>query len=76
MIHQFVDNSIKNKKKLFALLIDPDNHNKNSLSKLTKNANNSGVDLIFVGGSLLNNDIDKSIEIIQSNTKIPILLFP
>ena len=76
MIHQFIDNSIKNNKKLFALLIDPDNHNTNTLSNLTKDANNSGVDLILIGGSLLNNDIDKSIEIIQNNTKIPVLLFP
>ena len=76
MIHQFIDHSIKNDKKLFALLIDPDYHNENTLSKLTKNATNCGVDLIFIGGSLLNNDIDKSIEIIKNNTKIPVLLFP
>ncbi len=76
MISDFISKSIANKKKLFALLIDPDKHTTKSLIDLCKNANDSGVDLILVGGSLLNNDIGSSIEIIKSISKIPTLLFP
>jgi len=76
MISQLISQSISNNKKLFALLIDPDQHSSQSLINLSKNANKSNVDLIFVGGSLLNNDINKSIELIKSNTNIPTLLFP
>ncbi|MCK5169646.1 MAG: geranylgeranylglyceryl/heptaprenylglyceryl phosphate synthase [Bacteroidales bacterium] len=76
MISQLISQSISNNKKLFALLIDPDQHTTESLTNLSKNADESGVDLIFVGGSLLNNDIDKSFELIKKNTNIPALLFP
>ena len=76
MISQLISQSISNNKKLFALLIDPDQHTTESLTNLSKNADESGVDLIFVGGSLLNNDIDKSFELIKKNTTIPALLFP
>ena len=76
MISQLISQSISNNKKLFTLLIDPDQHTTESLTNLSKNADESGVDLIFVGGSLLNNDIDKSLELIKKNTNIPALLFP
>lgn len=76
MISQLIHKSIANNKKLFALLIDPDRHTSESLTNLILNADQSRVDLILVGGSLLNNDIQKSIELIKSNTDIPVLLFP
>lgn len=76
MISQLISDSISNNKKLFALLIDPDQHSSESLLSLIKNADYSGVDLIFVGGSLLNNDIHKSFEQIKNNTNIPALIFP
>jgi putative glycerol-1-phosphate prenyltransferase len=76
MISQLINKSISNHKKLFALLIDPDRHTSESLVNLIRNADQSGVDLILAGGSLLNNDIHKSIELIKSNTEIPALLFP
>ena len=76
MISQLISQSIINNKKLFALLVDPDQHTSLSLITHIKNADKSGVDLIFVGGSLLNNDINKSFELIKSNTNIPALLFP
>ncbi|PLX11901.1 MAG: geranylgeranylglyceryl/heptaprenylglyceryl phosphate synthase [Marinilabiliales bacterium] len=76
MISEFIHKSIANNKKIFALLIDPDKHTSQTLHQLSKNAQESSVDLILVGGSLLNNDIDSSIEIIKKNTSIPTLLFP
>jgi len=76
MIYKDIIKNIKNGKKLFALLIDPDNHSEKSLLEVAKNANASQVDLILIGGSLLNNHIDHSATLIKKNTKIPLVLFP
>jgi len=76
MISDFIYTSVSNNKKLFALLIDPDKHNNHTLKALINNAKKTKVDLIFVGGSLLNNDISTTVENIKNNTQIPVLLFP
>lgn len=76
MISQFIHNSISKNEKLFALLIDPDQHTDESLINLIDHANQAKVDLLFIGGSLLNNDIDSTLVIIKSQTTIPALLFP
>ncbi len=76
MISRFIRNSISNKIKLFALLIDPDQHTNESLIHLISLANKAKVDLLLVGGSLLNNDIDATLNTIKHQTKIPALLFP
>jgi putative glycerol-1-phosphate prenyltransferase len=76
MISQLINQSILKKQKLFALLIDPDKHTGESLIKLCKDANKFKVDLIFIGGSLLSNDINNALEIIKANSTIPTLLFP
>ncbi|MFO7827686.1 MAG: geranylgeranylglyceryl/heptaprenylglyceryl phosphate synthase [Bacteroidales bacterium] len=76
MIQQLIDQKIKKNKKLFALLIDPDHHNDQSIIELVQNANQSKVDLIFVGGSLLNSSINQSLQLIKKNTSLPVVLFP
>ena len=76
MIFDLINHKIKNNKKLFALLIDPDYHNKESLKGLINKANQALVDLIFIGGSLLNCSIDPSIQFIKKHTSIPVILFP
>jgi putative glycerol-1-phosphate prenyltransferase len=65
------------KKKKIALLIDPDQCDNNSLLFKIKLANENLVDFIFLGGSLLSKDnFEKCAEIIKSNSKIPLVLFP
>ena len=76
MILELIDDKIKNNNKLFALLIDPDEHSEKSLIALTVKANEASVDLIFIGGSLLNSSIDHSIDSIKKHTSIPVILFP
>lgn len=76
MIAELIDNNIKNNNKLFALLIDPDHHTEESLKEITNKANQTSVDLILIGGSLLNNAIDNSIHLIKKHTTIPVILFP
>ncbi|OFX84358.1 MAG: geranylgeranylglyceryl/heptaprenylglyceryl phosphate synthase [Bacteroidetes bacterium GWF2_33_16] len=76
MIYNHIIKSIENKKKLFGLLIDPDNHSDQSLINIIDKANSAKVDLILIGGSLLNNHIDHAADLIRRNTKIPMVLFP
>ncbi|MCD6598509.1 MAG: geranylgeranylglyceryl/heptaprenylglyceryl phosphate synthase [Bacteroidales bacterium] len=65
-----------NKKKFFALLIDPENYSEKALSKTVKIANENYVDLILLGGSLVSETLERPIELIKSLSNIPVFLFP
>jgi putative glycerol-1-phosphate prenyltransferase len=66
----------KNLSKQFALLIDPSKHNEESLHESAKAAASFQVDFILIGGSLVSGFVDRDIEIIRSEAKIPIIIFP
>ncbi len=64
-------------KKLFSLLIDPDNCSSAEAERTALAAKNAAVDLLFVGGSLLVNDaLFDTVQIIKANCDIPVVLFP
>lgn len=74
MIIQDFNNTSKKK---LALLIDPDKFNEKLLLQQIDIANNSKVDFIFLGGSLITNDgVELSIKLIKSKTDIPVIIFP
>ena len=61
----------------FIVLIDPDKKNNNNIDKLVENANQNGVDAIFVGGSIMMDGLyHKRVERIKSISEIPVILFP
>lgn len=67
----------KTGKKQFALLIDPDKAVEQDLKSLCSKAVDCDTDFIFVGGSLLaNGSLNRCVETIKLNCKIPIVLFP
>ena len=67
----------RQKSKQFAVLVDPEQCDRNAIGDLITLANDSSVDYILVGGSLLVNDnLDKCIELIKSGTGLPVILFP
>jgi len=66
----------KDKAKQFVLLIDPSKHNEESLHEAAKAASDFKVDFIFIGGSLVSGFVDRDIEIIRSEAKIPVVIFP
>ena len=74
------ENLEKKRKKIGALslaLIDPDFKNDKKLLQIIKNINRSNFDAILVGGSNIKDDNFKiRLQIISSNTKLPIILFP
>jgi phosphoglycerol geranylgeranyltransferase len=63
--------------KKLAILVDPDKPSDNEIIRLAHQAVQAGVDLFFVGGSLLtNNNLDSCIKLLKANTDIPVVLFP
>ena len=64
-------------RKKFAVLIDPDKYDRESIGKLLDTVSKSQVDYFFVGGSLLTFDqLDDTLEMIRNKTSIPLILFP
>ncbi len=65
------------KRKAFAVLIDPDNVDENACKRIALLAQENNVDFIFVGGSLLTTDnLTQTVNICKANTTIPVVLFP
>ena len=62
--------------KKFALLIDPGKYSVQSLIATVYAADELKINAILVGGSLVSDRIDSTIEIIKKNTNIPVVLFP
>jgi len=72
-IYSYILKCKQQKKKLFAVLIDPDKFDSSIISK----AIDAKVDFFLVGGSILiNGAFEKCIETIKAKCKIPVLLFP
>jgi putative glycerol-1-phosphate prenyltransferase len=69
--------SINNRRKYFAVLIDPDKYERQGLEAVISRAEQSQVNFILVGGSLLTFDhLDETVRTIKENTTIPVILFP
>ncbi len=76
-IFKSITEAKKNKRKQFALLIDPDKCGLEQLRYLVEKAIIAKVDFIFVGGSLLLKDkVDACLLQIKQLCNIPTLLFP
>lgn len=81
MVRSTIYSSILQRKKKgsksFAVLIDPDNFDRDGIMKLVDQAKNSGIDYFFVGGSLMTDDnLHDTIVMVKENCDIPVLLFP
>ncbi len=64
-------------RKLFVVLIDPDKANSSDLTGIIQKAKKAGVDLFFVGGSLMmENELSRCLDTIRTNSDIPSILFP
>jgi phosphoglycerol geranylgeranyltransferase len=64
------------RKKMLALLIDPDETGIDRIPGLIGQANDSGISLVLVGGSLVNKPVDQLVAAIKDHSFAPVLLFP
>jgi phosphoglycerol geranylgeranyltransferase len=64
-------------RKGFAVLVDPDSVSAKQSATIAQLCNDSAVDFIFFGGSLMvSNHVDECIQAIKAETSIPVVLFP
>ena len=64
-------------KKSLAILLDPDDMDFDGLKDKVRLANEVKIDFLFVGGSLITQDcLDQTLDIIKSNSSIPVVIFP
>jgi putative glycerol-1-phosphate prenyltransferase len=59
-----------------AVLIDPDNTSFEKTTQIIKESEQASIDYFFIGGSLLYNSLEDYIDLIKSNSGIPVILFP
>jgi putative glycerol-1-phosphate prenyltransferase len=65
------------RKKSFAVLVDPDKVNDSNMEQLIELAVAARVDYFLVGGSLvISNYLDECVQLIKQHCKIPVILFP
>ena len=62
--------------KLFAILVDPDKHDRTSIKEIGIAAENNAVDFFLVGGSLVSGSVDDTVALIKDYTNLPVILFP
>lgn len=76
-VSQIINQAYRDRKKLLAVLIDPDKPVAQEIESLCYSAEKNGADLIFVGGSLMTKDnLENCLAEIRQHTSLPILLFP
>ena len=75
--HQNLIEAKQQRKKQIAILIDPDKVNLETFSKLINQVNQSNIDYIFVGGSLLVDDcLSQVISRVKKESNKKIIIFP
>ena len=76
-IYQSLIDRKSHSKKSFAVLIDPDKVNDNSVEELIQLSQEAEVDYFLVGGSLvISSYLDECVQLIKRSCKIPVILFP
>ncbi|PWE01271.1 geranylgeranylglyceryl/heptaprenylglyceryl phosphate synthase [Marinilabilia rubra] len=75
-IQAYIENYRTNKKKMLALLIDPDKCHGKQLDDQAKLINHYKPQLILVGGSLTSYPVDEVVRFLKEKTEIPVVLYP
>lgn len=77
MIYKYFLSAMNEGRKLLAMLLDPDKIDIDTITETTGRINNSTVDLIFVGGSRVEEKATENLVLkLKGLTSIPIVIFP
>ena len=77
MVYNYLLNVLREKKKGFLFLLDPDRIKAQEVRERIEGINRCGVDAILLGTSILFNfDLDEIAREIKKYTKVPVILFP
>jgi len=70
-------NIIERNGSAFAILLDPDRENPQSLAETARLSEDAGADIIYVGSSmLLSNNFNPAVSAIKKATNLPVVIFP
>lgn len=76
-IYNYLNSVVDNKGAGYLILIDPDTRRPSELKNFVNKINQYEVDGILIGGSLLmDSEFDQTVEIVKSESEIPVILFP
>ena len=75
MIYPGISDKLKSEK-MFAVLVDPDKHDKEAVRAIGKSSERGIIDFILVGGSLVSGSVDETVALLKNTTDLPVLLFP
>jgi len=77
MVYHYLLNVLKEKKKGFFFLLDPDRVTPQNVRTIVEGINRNEVDAILLGTSVLFNfDLDRVAKEIKRHSKVPVILFP
>ncbi len=66
----------KSQGKKLAVLIDPGKMRQDKLALVVKEAQKHKVDFFLIGGSIISEKIDKTVDFVKNNSSLPVVLFP
>ena len=75
-IYDLITTAAANKKRLFAVLIDPEKCIGTKLDTIISKVKLAHPDFILVGGSQLQKSVEETVTRLKSSTHIPVILFP
>jgi putative glycerol-1-phosphate prenyltransferase len=75
MLYKYIHETLE-KRKMFALQVDPDKYDDGALVRIGEAAGRNGIDFILAGGSLISNPIEHVVRILKENCDVPVILFP
>ncbi|MFC2115303.1 geranylgeranylglyceryl/heptaprenylglyceryl phosphate synthase [Bacteroidota bacterium] len=75
MIYTDIIKTLKSRK-MFAILVDPDKHDRKSIGELGEIAGRNAVDFILVGGSFVSGSVDETVTLLKDSMELPVILFP
>lgn len=76
-IYNHIKSSIDENGAIFFILLDPDKVELKYLKDFIQIAEQSAVDGLLIGGSLLiNNDFDKFVQTVKLHSRLPVIIFP
>jgi|SRR5690554_352390 len=76
-IYNYLLNTVHTKGACYLVLLDPDKINEEKIPLFVRHCENSGVDALLIGGSLMmNGNFESFIVTVKRNCNLPVIIFP
>lgn len=75
-LYRYIERTAGQRKKMLALLLDPDKYTGKKLLRTIREAHSCKIDFFLIGGSLTGEPIDTMVSTVKKNSRIPVVLYP